>query len=295
VNFSNKMPFDTRRINGPESSTDYRKFYKKVKSSEKKLRGSNRQKDDQHRPLVLNTGIVSKAQGSAYIEQGQTKAICAVYGPREIPRKSDFTMKGILNCTIERTPFSGSKRKAPGSRGDLEEDEMSKLLSEALEATVCMHLYPKSQIDVYVTILEDDGSALASSITVASLALADAAVQMFDTIVGISLKRLNERVLIDPTKTEEEETLPSLRSQNASSDEVNKDSGASTTDEDRGQITIGYQPSLEQIALLTSEGHMTSDHVIKDVKTLAKNSSELVRQLQLCLVESVKEGLNNDV
>ena len=48
------------------------------------------------------------------------------------------------------------------------------------------HLYPKSQIDVYVTILEDDGSALASSITVASLALADAAVQMFDTIVGVS-------------------------------------------------------------------------------------------------------------
>ena len=74
-----------------------------------------------------------------------------------------------------------------------------------------------------------------------------------------------------------------------------EDSGASTTDEDRGQITIGYQPSLEQIALLTSEGHMTTDHVIKDVKTLAKNSSELVRQLQLCLVESVKEGLNNDV
>ena len=49
------------------------------------------------------------------------------------------------------------------------------------------HLYPKSQIDVYITILEDDGSALASSITVASLALADAAVQMFDTIVGISM------------------------------------------------------------------------------------------------------------
>ena len=81
---------------------------------------------------------MSKAQGSAYIEQGQTKAICAVYGPREIPRKSDFTMKGILNCTIERTPFAGSKRKAPGSRGDLEEDEMSKTLSEALQATVCM-------------------------------------------------------------------------------------------------------------------------------------------------------------
>ena len=97
---------------------------------------------------------MSKAQGSAYIEQGQTKAICAVYGPREIPRKSDFTMKGILNCTIERTPFSGSKRKAPGSRGDLEEDEMSKLLSEALEATVCMVSFFKGffrKIIIFIT------------------------------------------------------------------------------------------------------------------------------------------------
>ena len=48
------MPFDTRRINGPESSSDYRKFYTKVKTSQKKLRGSNRQKDDQHRPLGRN-------------------------------------------------------------------------------------------------------------------------------------------------------------------------------------------------------------------------------------------------
>ena len=48
------MPFDTRRINGPESSCDYRKFYTKGKSFQKKLRGSNRQKDDQHRPLGRN-------------------------------------------------------------------------------------------------------------------------------------------------------------------------------------------------------------------------------------------------
>ena len=88
---------------------------------------------------VLNTGIISKAQGSAYIEQGQTKAICAVYGPREIPRKSDFSMKGILNCFFERTPFARKKRRAPGPQGqDGEEDEVSKNLSEALEATVCM-------------------------------------------------------------------------------------------------------------------------------------------------------------
>ena len=48
-------------------------------------------------------------------------------------------------------------------------------------------MYPKSQIDVYVTILEDDGCTLAAALTVSGLALADAAIQMFDALVGASV------------------------------------------------------------------------------------------------------------
>ena len=87
---------------------------------------------------VLKTGIITKAKGSAYIEQGQTKAICAVYGPREIPRRSDFSMRGILNCTLEHTPYAKERRKAPGSQKDDLEAEMSNAIGQALEATVCM-------------------------------------------------------------------------------------------------------------------------------------------------------------
>ena len=88
---------------------------------------------------VLKTGIITKAKGSAYIEQGQTKAICAVYGPREIPRRSDFSMRGILNCTLEQTPYARVVRSPPMSaqNPDAEED-MSISLGQALEATVCM-------------------------------------------------------------------------------------------------------------------------------------------------------------
>ena len=35
---------------------------------------------------VLDVGVIGHASGSAYVEQGSTKVICAVYGPREIPR-----------------------------------------------------------------------------------------------------------------------------------------------------------------------------------------------------------------
>ena len=62
-----------------------------------------------------------------------------MYGPREIPRKSDFSMKGILNCTFERTPFARTRRQAYGPQNlDADEEEVSKTLSEALQATVCM-------------------------------------------------------------------------------------------------------------------------------------------------------------
>jgi exosome complex component MTR3 len=56
-------------------------------------------------------------------------------------------------------------------------------------------LYPKSQIDVHVIVLEDSGSVLAAALTCAGLALADASIHMFDVIVGASSVKLidNER------------------------------------------------------------------------------------------------------
>ena len=53
------MPFDTKRINGPESSTDYRKFCVNSKTPDKNLRGQNRQKDDEHRDLGRSFNFLS--------------------------------------------------------------------------------------------------------------------------------------------------------------------------------------------------------------------------------------------
>jgi len=246
-------------------------------------RPDKRASDHEHRPLFLKTGIITKAKGSAYIEQGQTKAICAVYGPREIPRRSDFSMRGILNCTLEHTPYAKQRRKAPGAQRDDFEEEMSTSLGQALEATVCMHLYPKSQIDVYVTILEDDGCTLAAALTVSGLALADAAIQMFDTLVGASSLRYNERLIIDPTSLEE--------SASEDSDSIFAvGSNQQGSQRSVGQITIGYQPSLEQIALMSQGGNMKTDHLMEDSRKLTKVCSDLVTNVQMCLVDSIKSS-----
>jgi len=51
---------------------------------------------------------------------------------------------------------------------------------------VRLEAFPKSEVDVFVIVLQDAGAALAAAITAASLALADAAVEMYDLVTACS-------------------------------------------------------------------------------------------------------------
>lgn len=73
---------------------------------------------------------------------------------------------------------------------DPEELELSRFLEQALTGAVRLETFPKAVVDVYVTVLEDDGAALAAAINVASLALADAGVEMTDLVAACSAVRL---------------------------------------------------------------------------------------------------------
>jgi len=55
-------------------------------------------------------------------------------------------------------------------------------MSEALSVAIRLEKYPKSSIDIFVIVLQDDGGAFAAAINCASLALADAGIEMFDLV-----------------------------------------------------------------------------------------------------------------
>ena len=67
-------------------------------------------------------------------------------------------------------------------------------MEQALAPAVRLDLYPKSTIDVVVTVLEADGnvSSLAASLLGASLALADAGVEMVDLVVATTVVSKHE-------------------------------------------------------------------------------------------------------
>jgi hypothetical protein len=69
--------------------------------------------------------------------------------------------------------------------------EISQIIFSALSPAIRFESFPKSSLDVSIMVLERDGTqaTMAGAITCASLALADAGVEMFDLVCGSSAVR----------------------------------------------------------------------------------------------------------
>ena len=138
---------------------------------------------DELRPLRLEVGVLSRADGSAYIEHGRNKIVAAVYGPRELhPRHLIKSDRAVLRVNYRMATFSVSERKRPAP--SRREHEISMVLRNSLEPMVFLKLYPRAVVDLYIQVLEADGGSRTASATVASLALADAGIPMRGLVTG---------------------------------------------------------------------------------------------------------------
>ena len=141
-------------------------------------------KMDELRPIKIEVGILKNADGSAYIQFGKNKIMAAVYGPKEVhPKHSALPDKAVLRCRYHMSPFSTDERKNPApSRREI---EISKVIRESLEPALILEDYPRTAIDVYVEVLQSDGGSRCAGISAASVALADAGINMRDLSVSL--------------------------------------------------------------------------------------------------------------
>ncbi|XP_036159625.1 exosome complex component RRP41 isoform X2 [Myotis myotis] len=103
------------------------------------------------RKIQARMGVFSQADGSAYIEQGNTKALAVVYGPHEIrgSRSRALPDRALVNCQYSSATFStGERKRRP--HGDRKSCEMGLQLRQTFEAAILTQLHPRSQIDIYV-------------------------------------------------------------------------------------------------------------------------------------------------
>ncbi|KAF8539985.1 ribosomal protein S5 domain 2-type protein [Trichophaea hybrida] len=126
------------------------------------------------------------ADGSSYVEQGNTKIICTVTGPAEASMRSkQLHDKATVTVEVTFAAFSGTERKRRG-KNDKRVQEMRTMLQRTFASAILTHLHPRSEITISLHILTQDGGVLATCVNAITLALIDAGVPMTDYVVGMT-------------------------------------------------------------------------------------------------------------
>ena len=207
---------------------------------------------DEMRPIKIEVDVVENADGSAYIEFGGNKIIAAVYGPREVhPKWMMQTNKAILRCTYHMSPFSTDTRKNPAP--SRREKEISKVIREALEPAIILEDYPRTAIDVFIEILQSDGGSRCAGVTVASVALSDAGINMRDIVSACAAGKIDGKVVLD---------LSDIEDQKGQAD-----------------MPIAILPNLNEVTLLQLDGIITPSE-FKDIFNLATSGAKKLYEIQ---------------
>ncbi|EXC22513.1 Exosome complex component [Morus notabilis] len=188
------------------------------------------------RQIRAELGAVAKADGSAVFEMGNTKVIAAVYGPREV--RFEYSMANFS---------TGDRMRRP--KGDRRSTEISLVLRQTMEACIMTHLMPRSQIDIFVQVLQADGGTRSACINAASLALADAGIPMRDLVTSCSAGYLNSTPLLDLNYVED---------------------SAGGAD-----VTVGIFPKLDKVTLLQMDAKLPLD-IFENVMQLATEGCKAI-------------------
>ncbi|XP_059177224.1 exosome complex component RRP41-like [Physella acuta] len=161
-------------------------------------------KPNELRRIRFKKGVFKQADGSAYLEQGNTKVLAAVYGPHEIRggKSKQLHDKLLINCQYSMATFSTQDRKRR-PRGDRKSLEMTAHLKQTFNAVVLTDLYPKVQLDIYIEVLQSDGGNYCASVNAATLALIDAGIPMKDFVIACSGSYVRDTPIVDINNLEE--------------------------------------------------------------------------------------------
>ena len=212
-------------------------------------------KIDELRPMEAKAGVIPNAAGSASFKMGNTFAYAAVYGPREIyPRFLANPKKGVLRCHYNMMPFSGAgERVRPG--GSRRSQEISMVISAALEPVVDLSAFPNAVVDVYIDLPQTDAGTRCAAISAASIALADAGIPMRDMVSAVAMGQVDGTVVADLNYGEE--SYPAQVS----------------------DIPIAMIANTKEITLLQMDGEISKKDLMMAIE-LAKSSTQKIYELQ---------------
>lgn len=275
--------------------------------------------------------MIPSASGSAYLEyeassvsieearsflnrESAVKLSCTVFGPRPLPRSASFTPQLLLSTYVKLAPFATRLRRNY-IRGATERD-LSVHLETALRGVIIGERWPKSGVEIVITVLEGeedypwskeeiqaDGSKglnggwgmmsiLSGCITVASAALIDAGIDCVDLVCGGMAA-----VVHQPPPNLSKPGLISSSSNYVSTRDtlVVLDPRPSEHQDLVAGCVVGYLPSRDEVTELWAKGDRLSsiDGLVSGstgLEILMDQAIEAAKTVRLVLTESINEG-----
>jgi len=223
---------------------------------------------DELRPIEAKAGVVKRADGSAYFRIGNTIAYAAVYGPRELhPKFLQNPEKGVLRCLYSMMPFSGmGERVRPGP--SRRSKEISMVMEKALAPVVDLKDYPNAVVDVFVELPQTDAGSRCAAICAASIALADAGIQMKDLVPAVAVGMVDDKILVDLDYDEESYEKGPV-----------------------ADIPVAILPSTNEISLLQMDGEISKEQLMQALEK-GKIACQQIYEIQK---KALKEKYNTMV
>lgn len=307
----------------------------------------------QLRPLYLRPGAVSSALGSAYLEQGGNKVLSAVYGPRQVnPSLSSSSALGVLGRRSE----TGAGGEGGGREGDIwvefryaamafgknrrgteggsssssasfaasslsasqtpREREDALVVRDALRMSVQLDKFPKSVLEIYVTVLETEGwTGLGAAITCASLALADAGVDLYGIVTAARVESVPPQLLLpqqekpsrgDGAEATEEGKMDTTEDGGGGEGGETMDGSCCLVDPCRaeqsclagsdpgtsgGGVLLAYLSSLGQITHISQRGALTTAQLREVTQLGTEACQSLTQAVRRILIQTELERL----
>lgn len=173
-------------------------------------RHDGRQPND-FRPVSIQRGFVTSAQGSVLIACGRTRLICTASVVEGVPPHLRNSQEGWLTAEYDMLPASTAQRRSRTSRTGRPDGralEIQRLIGRSLRAVTDLTAFSHATIWADCDVIEADGGTRTLAITGAYVALVDALHTMEaagqltrwplkDSVVAVSVGVVDGRVLVD--------------------------------------------------------------------------------------------------
>ncbi len=165
---------------------------------------------DEPRAARITRGYLKHAEGSALIETGDTRVICAASVEERVPGWLRDSGNGWVTAEYGMLPRSSGTRMTRESRGTVRgrTHEIQRLIGRSLRAVTDLKALGQRTVTLDCDVVQADGGTRTASITGAFVALADALrglvergllpeVPITDAVAATSVGLVGGRVLLD--------------------------------------------------------------------------------------------------